>query len=243
MPMKNHFYIGTSGWHYKHWFGTFYPPHVKSSGQFQYYLQFFSTVEINNSFYRLPSAETFANWRKSTPDQFIFSVKASRYITHMKKLKDPKASLHEFMTHVHALKEKLGPVLFQLPPGWKLNTDRLKEFLQCLPVPGRYVFEFRNPSWYHPDVFALLKKYNCAFCIYELNGHLTPFELTADFVYIRLHGPGDKYQGNYSESILRKWSRYCKKWLKTKDVFVYFDNDEAGYAAFNAKRLKELLTD
>jgi uncharacterized protein YecE (DUF72 family) len=243
MPMKNHFYIGTSGWHYKHWFGTFYPPHVKSSGQFQYYLQFFSTVEINNSFYRLPSAKTFANWRKASPHQFIFSVKASRYITHMKKLKDPETSLHKFLTHVHALKEKLGPVLFQLPPGWKLNTGRLKEFLQCLPAPGRYVFEFRNPSWYHPDVFALLKKYNCAFCIYELNGHLTPFELTADFVYIRLHGPSAKYQGNYSENILRKWSRYCKNWLKTKDVFVYFDNDEAGYAAFNAKRLKELLTD
>jgi uncharacterized protein YecE (DUF72 family) len=239
--MKTHFYTGTSGWHYKHWQGTFYPAHVKSTGQFQYYLQFFSTVEINNSFYRLPSKETFINWRKSAPDHFLFSVKASRYITHMKKLKEPKASLHEFMEHAFALKEKLGPVLFQLPPGWKINADRLREFLLCLPSSGRYVFEFRNSTWNHPEIVALLKKHNCAFCIYELEGYVTPFEITADFVYIRLHGPGGKYQGNYSEASLKQWSHYCKNWLKTKDVFVYFDNDEAGYAAFNAKRLQELV--
>jgi uncharacterized protein YecE (DUF72 family) len=239
--MKKRFYIGTPGWNYKHWLGTFYPPQVKTSEQFQYYQQFFSTVEINNSFYRLPSKEIFTNWRKTASNHFLFSVKANRYITHMKKLKDPGATLRQFMSHALALKEKLGPVLFQLPPGWKINTDRLNEFLQNLPSSARYVFEFRNPTWYHQDVFALLKKYNCAFCIYELEGHVTPFETTADFVYIRLHGPGAKYQGNYSEQTLKQWSRYCKNWLKTKDVFVYFDNDDAGYAAFNAKRLQELL--
>jgi uncharacterized protein YecE (DUF72 family) len=239
--MKNNFYIGTSGWHYKHWAGTFYPAHVKSSGQFKYYLTFFSTVEINNSFYRLPTRKTFLSWKNSTPKHFIFSVKASRYITHMKKLKESKSSLHEFMDHALVLKEKLGPVLFQLPPGWKINTERLDLFLQSLPSWGKYVFEFRNPTWYHPDVFALLKKYNCAFCIYELDGHLTPIELTANFVYIRLHGPGGKYQGNYPDATLKQWSRRCKNWLKTKDVFIYFDNDEAGYAAFNAIRLQELV--
>jgi uncharacterized protein YecE (DUF72 family) len=240
--MKNNFYVGTSGWHYKHWLGTFYPPSVKTSGQLQYYLQFFSSVEINNSFYRLPSKETFTKWKKATPNHFIFSVKASRYITHMKKLKDPKASLHEFMSYIIVLKEKLGPVLFQLPPGWKINVDRLNEFLQNLPSFHRYVFEFRNPTWCHPDVFALLEKHNCAFCIYELEGYVTPFEETADFIYVRLHGPDGKYQGNYSEHTLKQWSRYCKNWLKTKDVYVYFDNDDAGYAAFNAKRLQGLLS-
>jgi uncharacterized protein YecE (DUF72 family) len=240
--MKNKFYIGTSGWHYKHWTGTFYPMHVKPSRQFQYYLTSFSTVEINNSFYRLPTKETFLNWRKLTPKNFLFSVKASRYITHMKKLKDAKASLNEFMDHALLLKEKLGPVLFQLPPGWKINTERLNEFLQNLPASGRYVFEFRNHTWYHHDVFSLLKKYNCAFCIYELDGHLAPLELTADFVYVRLHGPAGKYQGNYSEYLLKQWSRRCKNWLRGKDVFIYFDNDEKGYAAFNAKRLQELVT-
>jgi uncharacterized protein YecE (DUF72 family) len=123
-----------------------------------------------------------------------------------------------------------------------VNIERLAEFLSKLPSSERYVFEFRNPTWYHSDVFDLLKKYNCAFCIYELEGHLTPFEITADFIYVRLHGPGGKYQGNYSEQDLKQWSRYCKNWLKTKDVFIYFDNDEAGYAAFNAKRLLELVS-
>lgn len=240
--MKNGtLYTGTSGWNYKHWIGTFYPSDTKASGQLSYYQKTFDTVELNNPFYHLPSKETFDKWRKETPSRFIFSVKASRYITHMKKLKDASESTAAFFRNVKGLKEKLGTVLFQLPPGWKINTERLKQFLQALPSGHRFVFEFRNNSWYDPQVYALLKEYNCAFCIYELAGHITPKEITADFVYIRLHGPGDKYQGNYSKADLKKWYTWCRRWLEQgMDVYLYFDNDQNGYAAFNAATLKAM---
>jgi uncharacterized protein YecE (DUF72 family) len=233
--------IGTSGWHYRHWKGTFYPAHLPQSGHFGYYLSRFDTVELNNSFYRLPAAGTFAAWKDTTPEGFIFSVKASRFITHMKKLKDPATSMTKFLDNVVYLGEKLGPVLFQLPPGWKINAERLAEFLQYLPKAMRCVFEFRNKTWYDGQIFGLLRQHGCAFCIYELDGHLSPLEVTADFVYIRLHGPSGKYAGSYDDHILKNWAGRIKKWRRQHDVYVYFDNDQAGYAAFNAVRLKELL--
>lgn len=234
-------YIGTSGWSYKHWKGTFYPVNLKIKGHFQYYMQYFDTVEINNSFYRLPSKEVFESWRKAVPENFIYVVKASRFITHMKKLKDPTESLSEFLENVSALKNTLGPILFQLPPSWEINIERLHTFLKALPSHFRYVFEFRNQTWYTEEVYNLLREFNCAFCIYELDRHLTPFVITSDFVYIRLHGPGNKYQGSYDESSLQKWANQIKSWSVNKDVFIYFDNDEKAYAAFNAIRLKELI--
>jgi uncharacterized protein YecE (DUF72 family) len=241
--MEGRIRIGTSGWHYKHWLGTFYPEGTKQNEQFGCYQQYFDTVEINNSFYRLPSPETFRKWKHSVSADFIFAVKASRFITHMKKLKDPAESVARFMEHVAALDRRLGVILFQLPPGWTLNVARLREFLQVLPAQYRYAFEFRNPSWYDEEVVALLTKYNCAFCIYQLAGHLSPLEVSADFIYVRLHGPDDqKYQGSYGDADLKKWARRCNAWARQgKDVFVYFDNDQAGYAAFNAKRLKDLI--
>lgn len=240
--MKDAIRIGTSGWHYKHWLGTFYPEDIKPTGQLSYYLKFFNTVEINNSFYRLPSKEMFGNWKNAVPDDFLFVVKASRFITHMKKLKDPAESLVNFMENIQELEEKLGPILFQLPPGWKINIKRLEEFLEKLPSGFRYVFEFRNDTWYHEAVYCLLEKHNCAFCIYELAGHLSPLKITADFVYLRLHGPGEnKYQGSYSDEALKEWALQCKAWTQEgKDVFVYFDNDEKGYAAFNAQKMLEM---
>ena len=238
---KGKIYIGTSGWHYKHWKGTFYSADIKESQQFEAYMKFFSTVEINNSFYRLPTPKTFENWKKVTPKNFLFAVKAGRFLTHMKKLIVDKASIRKFITHAGKLEEKLGVVLFQLPPRWKVNVERLKLFIEALPKGIRYTFEFREHSWYNPDVYSILRKHNCAFCIYELEYHLSPMEVTADFVYIRLHGPGHKYQGSYSEETLKQWSERCKQWRNEgKDVFVYFDNDQEGYAAFNAIRLKEL---
>jgi uncharacterized protein YecE (DUF72 family) len=240
---KYKIHIGTSGWHYKHWIGTFYPTGTKDPEQLGHYLRHFKTVELNNSFYRLPDKKTFATWRKSTPEDFIFSVKASRFITHMKKLKDPQAPLQEFFQHALALKEKMGPVLFQLPPGWKLNEERLESFLKQLPQHHRYTFEFRNVTWYTEHVFHLLKTYNAAFCIYELDGHLSPMQITADFVYVRLHGPGGKYQGSYTDKQLAAWGKQCLAWQKEKkDVYVYFDNDQYGYAAFNAVRLLQLIS-
>lgn len=233
--------IGTSGWSYKHWRDTFYPADVKVKDHFEYYRKHFDTVEINNTFYRLPDKETFVNWKNSVPENFRFIVKASRFITHMKKLQDPVQTIARFMDSVGLLEEKLSRILFQLPPNLKANCALLKQFLEALPKNFRYVFEFRNADWYRDEVYELLKIHNCAFCIYELDGHLSPVEITADFVYLRLHGPGRKYQGNYSDEILSRWADRCREWSQTKDVFVYFDNDEKGFAAFNAIRLKELL--
>lgn len=240
--MQNHkIYIGTSGWAYKHWMGTFYPTGTKLKNRFPYYLEKFNTVEINNTFYRMPSDETFVNWKNSTNEDFVYVIKANKFITHNKKLHDPELILPPFLEQVQLLGKKLGPILFQLPPFMKSNRELLEKFLQALPKKFRFVFEFRHPDWYKDEVFDLLEKYNCAFCIYELAGHISPIKITANFVYLRLHGPGNKYQGSYSDQTLQEWANECLKWSKTKDVFVYFDNDEQGYAAFNALKLQELV--
>lgn len=210
--MKGKIEIGTSGWNYKLWRGNFYPADLKIKDEFEYFRQHFKTVELNNPFYHLPPKQTFVNWRETAAPGFTFAVKASRYITHMKKLKDPAESLASFLENVVGLEEKLGVILFQLPPGWKLNLERLREFLEVLPHHHRYTFEFRNATWYADEVYELLKRYNCAFCIYELAGHNSPMEVSADFVYIRLHGPGDKYQGSYDEVALNYWADRCKEW-------------------------------
>lgn len=233
--------IGTSGWHYKHWNGTFYPEGTPASRQFAEYSKVFDTVELNNSFYHLPAKSTYEKWQEKSPENFLFSVKGSRYITHMKKLLQPREALNKFLSHAAELGHKLGPVLFQLPPGWNINADRLREFLELLPADNRYAFEFRNTTWYAPVVYEMLHEHNAAFCIYELDNHRSPKKVTADFVYVRLHGPGGKYQGRYHMNTQRAWANQCKKWQREgKDVYVYYDNDEAGYAAFNAQELKEL---
>lgn len=234
-------YIGTSGWSYKHWRGTFYPTEVKVKDHFSYYLNNFNTVEINNTFYGMPSDETFLNWKKIVPDDFIYVIKANRFITHMKKLRDPAISIASFMNRVQLLDKNLGPILFQLPPYMKADFEVFESFLRTLSKEYRYVFEFRNIDWYQQETYDLLRTYNCAFCIYELAGHMSPIEITADFVYLRLHGPGNKYQGSYTDEALQEWAEECIKWSLDKDVFVYFDNDEKGYAAFNALKLKELV--
>jgi uncharacterized protein YecE (DUF72 family) len=236
-------HIGTSGWHYKHWLGTFYPAGTSAKQQFNYYAKLFDTVEINNSFYKLPSREVFEGWYKNSPQKFLFVVKANRFITHNLKLSRPIEPLARLFNSILGLKEKLGPILFQLPPKWKVNIERFREFLQALPAAYSYVFEFRNETWYHEEVYRLLQEFNCAFCIYELAGHISPIKVTADFVYVRLHGPTEnKYQGSYSNAALRKWAKQCIEWQsQKKDVYVYFDNDQEGYAAFNAVTLKALV--
>ncbi|MGV3539277.1 MAG: DUF72 domain-containing protein [Rufibacter sp.] len=243
MQEKGTIYIGTSGWHYPYWKGNFYPAGMASKDFTNYYIKFLNTVEINNSFYRLPTAEMFAVWRASVPDDFLFAVKASRYITHMKKLKEPQQGLAQFLGNAQALEEKLGPILFQLPPAWKVNIERFHDFLQALPPYHRYTFEFREPTWYHPEIYDLLRKHNHAFCIYELAGHMSPLEVTADFVYVRLYGPTlNKYQGSYPDSAMQWWASTCHTWAEEgKDVYVYFDNDQNGYAAFNAITLQEMV--
>ncbi|WP_346317965.1 DUF72 domain-containing protein [Chitinophaga sp. YIM B06452] len=235
-------HIGTSGWVYRHWKGTFYPEDLKQADWFAYFSERFHTVEINNSFYRLPEIKTFNTWRKIAPEGFVYAVKASRFLTHMKKLIVDRRSIDKFFNRALHLEEKLGPVLFQLPPNFSVNAERLETFLQALPEGLCYTFEFRDETWYEKEVYQLLKAHNAAFCIYELQYHSSPLEVTADFIYIRLHGPGKKYQGSYPDATLRKWATFCKKWKKKgKDVYVYFDNDQEGYAAFNALRLAELV--
>jgi uncharacterized protein YecE (DUF72 family) len=239
---KGRVHIGTSGWHYKHWNGTFYPETVKAVERFDYYTKIFKTVEINNSFYRLPAKNVFTGWKEAAPKGFVYAVKASRFITHMKKLKIDADGISKFFSNVSYLNEKLGPILFQLPPNWKVNTGRLEQFLKELPPKHIYTIEFRNDTWYKEEVYKILEKYNVAFCIYELAGHISPLITTAGFVYIRLHGPGAKYQGSYADDVLSNWADKIRAWTgKGKDVFVYFDNDQKGYAAFNAKTLQEIV--
>jgi uncharacterized protein YecE (DUF72 family) len=235
--------IGTSGYHYKHWVGTFYPPKTPASKMLDYYVRHFDTLELNNSFYRLPTIEAFEAWRDDTPKNFVFAVKASRFITHNKKLKDPENALDNILPRAEHLGKKLGPVLFQLPPHWKVNIDRLKALLEILPRERRYTFEFRETSWITPEINRLLRRYNAAFCIYELAGYHSPLEITADFAYVRLHGPtAGKYQGSYSQAQLRLWAKRIEQWsARLKAVYIYLDNDQAGYAAQNALTLKEML--
>jgi uncharacterized protein YecE (DUF72 family) len=235
--------VGTSGFHYKHWKGPFYPQKMPSAKMLDFYTQHFDTVELNNSFYRLPEAAAFDGWREGTPANFVFAVKASRFITHNKKLKDPENAIDNLLPRAAHLGPKLGPVLFQLPPRWRVNLERLENLLHILPRDVRYAFEFRELSWMSPGVDSVLRKFNAAFCIYELAGYHSPLTLTADFTYVRLHGPeAGKYQGSYSQTRLRTWARQIETWARElRAVYVYFDNDQAGYAAANALTLRNMI--
>lgn len=234
--------IGTSGWHYKHWIGTFYPPKTPPAKMLAYYSERFDTVELNNSFYHLPKKPSLEAWRDSTPQDFLFAAKGSRFLTHMKKLKDAGPGLERFLDAIETLGAKLGPILFQLPPNWELDLDRLQTFLVLLPVHHRYAFEFRNASWSVRAVYDLLAQHKAAYCAFHLAGKHSPIELTSDFVYVRLHGPGGKYQGSYSDAVLREWADRVRVWRRElKAIYIYFDNDEAGYATADALRLKNLI--
>jgi uncharacterized protein YecE (DUF72 family) len=234
--------IGTSGWHYKHWLGPFYPSGLPSSRMLAYYFERLDTVEINNSFYRLPKMETVHMWRAITPSDFVLAFKASRFLTHNKKLKDPEQPLERMLPLVDALGSKAGPVLFQLPPRWNLNLERLEAFLEALPDHYTYAFEFRNHTWHAPPVYKSLRKHNAAFCIYELAGFMSPCEITADFAYVRLHGPAGPYQGSYSRDALAGWRERFRRWGEDlEQIYVYFDNDMAGFAVQNAVELKRMM--
>lgn len=236
------YYIGTSGWHYAHWRGRYYPESLAPAAWLAWHARHFNTVEINASFYRLPSANAVRGWLQDTPPGFVFALKASRYITHMKKLRAPRASTRALFRVVRALGPKCGPILFQLPPRWRCDPGRFAAFLRALPCKHDYAFEFRDPTWHTPQVYVLLRRYRAAFCIYQLAGFESPHVLTADFAYVRLHGPAAfAYGSSYSDAALAAWAREIGGWKKVKRVYVYFDNDEAGYAARNAGTLRALL--
>ena len=232
--------VGTSGWHYPHWRGPFYPERFPAEEMLGFYCERLSAVELNNTFYRLPEKKTFRQWRRQTPPKFLFAVKASRYITHMKKLKEPRQPLRKFLSHARELGPKLGPILFQLPPRWGRDAGRLRAFLEALPGRYRYAFEFRDPSWFHRETYRLLEQHNAAFCVFDLAGLESPRLATADFAYLRLHGPSQQsYQGRYTRRQLRDWLRTLRDWQRAgaRTVYVFFDNDQAGYAALNAREL------
>lgn len=239
---RSRIHIGTSGWHYKHWKGPFYPERLPSADFLRHYVQHFHTVEINNSFYMLPQKETLRKWRDVAPKGFVFSVKANRYITHMKKLKNVENAVRSFLNAVDVLEEKRGPILFQLPPSLGLDALRLKEFLRILPSGYLWACEFRNPSWFSSEAYEILQRYQVAFCIYQLAGRLSPKEVTASLVYIRLHGPAGAYAGQYSTEVLAEWAEAISAWNRQgKEVYCYFDNDQAGYAAQDALRLQKMV--
>lgn len=252
MQKKASVHIGTSGWEYKHWKNVFYPEKIRSKCHLEYYTKYFSTLEVNNSFYHLLSEQTVKNWANSVPENFIFSVKASRYITQMKKLKEPQTSTEKFFESIKPFGQKLGPVLFQLPPNFGFNGDRLEEFIVTCITQNKtcseknpdykYVFEFRNPSWYNDQTYEILKRYNCAFCIYNLGPTQTPKEITADFVYWRFHGNYGIGSGKYSTKELEGFAKDIEKIAaKNKSVYCYFNNDEAGFALDNAMEFESML--
>jgi uncharacterized protein YecE (DUF72 family) len=233
--------IGCSGWQYKHWRGAFYPPDLPSHRWLRHYASQFDTVEINNTFYRLPEATAFAAWKKAVPPGFLYAVKASRFLTHMKRLKDPVEPLDRLFSRARALGRALGPVLYQLPPRWRVDLDRLDTFVRALPARRRHAIEFRDPSWYTDAVFDLLTKHRVALCLHDMTGSATGRVAIGPFVYVRFHGP-QKYNGRYDDGTLDKWAQWlAEQQGDGKPVYGYFNNDIGAHAPRDARRLRTRL--
>jgi uncharacterized protein YecE (DUF72 family) len=231
--------IGTSGYQYRHWKGVFYPEGLPQRGWFGHYARRFDTVEINNTFYRLPAPEVFDAWRKQAPSGFRYAIKFSRFGTHVKRLRDPQAVVDLFVERARRLEETLGPILVQLPPRWGVNAGRLAAFLEALPGDVRWSLEFRDPSWLCEEVFDLLQEHNCALCQHDMIAR-HPRRVTADWVYLRYHG--DHYRGSYTHQYLTAQARRIREYVSEGlDVYAYFNNDERGYAVFNAEELRRYL--
>ncbi|MGB3865443.1 MAG: DUF72 domain-containing protein [Xanthobacteraceae bacterium] len=235
--------IGTSGWHYASWRGPFFPSGLMVKHQLPYYATQFETTELNGVFYRTPSERAVESWRDHTGHDFIFAWKASRFITHWKRLSETSAdSMKLLEQRLSLLGEKAGPVLFQLPPNMKADHARLTGFLKLLRRKRRYVFEFRHPSWYSPGIMRLLSDRNIALCISDHHDAPSPWERTADFVYVRGHGPGGRYKDHYSRKTLHGWATGFLKWKRRGfDVYAYFDNDQKSAAPADALYLKRQI--
>ena len=232
--------VGTSGWNYPHWASNFYPKELPKNKWLEHYASYFDTIELNTTFYRLPQRITFENWKKRTPDRFLWSVKASRYITHIKKLREVDEPLQNFYNSVDALEEKLGPILIQLPPRLKFVPEISKNFLKKLDPRYHYALEARNDTWVCDEAIETMKNLNIAFCIADTAGKYPYSEfITARFIYIRLHGSQKLYTSLYSDEELKRWAEKIQIW--GRDTFIYFDNDFEGNAVKNGLRLKELL--
>ena len=237
-----HYYIGTSGWHYEHWRGRFYAEELPKAKWLEFYASHFTTVEINNSFYRLPSENAFANWHENSPANFLFAVKVSRYITHIKRLKNTEEAVERFISRAETLKEKLGPLLYQLPPNMHRSDEVLQTFLSTLPQGLKHVFEFRHQSWFEDEVFEILRKYSIGFCVFDMPSLSCPLVATADFAYIRFHGSSELYSSDYSDEELVHWAKKLKDLATNlKEVYIYFNNDAGAFAIKNAMTLGNYL--
>ena len=237
-------YVGTSGWHYDHWRDRFYPEKLAKAKWLEFYASHFATVELNNSFYRLPSEAAFATWRDSSPANFTFAVKVSRFITHIKRLKDTGEAVEKFVTRAKILGAKLGPLLYQLPPNMHRNDDRLESFLSTLPRGMKHVFEFRHESWFEKEVFETLHKYKVGFCVMDMPLVSCPLVTTADFAYVRFHGSTGLYSSWYTDGELADWAkRLVSLTANLKAVYIYFNNDAEAFAVRNAITLRAYLQD
>lgn len=234
--------IGTSGWHYEHWRGLFYPTGLAKSKWLEFYAQHFTTVELNNSFYHLPSEKAFTNWRESSSKGFVFAIKVSRFVTHVKRLKDVEEPLRKFLSRADSLQNKLGPLLYQLPPNMKRDDGALEAFLAILPPQYRHVFEFRHESWIHDGVFSILGRYSAGLCIFDMPEFTCPVVATADFAYMRFHGSAGLYSSCYSDDELSNWAgKILRLGRNLKTVYVYFNNDAEAHAVKNAKTMARML--
>ncbi|MEW5802573.1 MAG: DUF72 domain-containing protein [bacterium] len=231
--------VGCSGWNYPHWRGLFYPEEVQKTHWFDFYQASFNTVEINNTFYKLPEEQVFRQWERQARDGFIYAVKANRYLTHLKKLHDAKDSLEKFIVRVRLLGQKLGPLLYQLPPHWTKNYRRLESFLDLLPTDLIHVFEFRDQSWMEDDILNLLDQHGCSFCIHDMPGLICPRQSVGPVTYLRFHGTQGKYQGRYSQAALQDWAAWIRK--QSGNVYAYFNNDAMAHAVYDAGQLKNSL--
>jgi uncharacterized protein YecE (DUF72 family) len=227
-------YVGTSGYSYKEWKGTFYPKDLPGAQMLRYYGERFRTVEINNTFYRMPKASVLESWAEAVPADFKFVLKASQRITHMQRLKDTDESVSYLLDIAGALKDRLGPLLFQLPPNLAKDLPRLQTFLALLPSHRRAAFEFRHPSWFDDDVFALLRQHQVALCIADAEDDLeVPFASTADWGYLRLRRP------DYDVTALKSWMKRVQK-QDWRDAFVFFKHEDEGKGPQLAQHFLEL---
>lgn len=234
--------VGTSGWNYPHWRSIFYPPNLPERDWLTFYAQEFPVVEVNYSFYRLPKPSTYKRWGEQTPADFHFALKASRFITHIKRLKGVKKALSLFLENAESLGKKRGPILFQFPPSFRADLDRLEKFLELLPKDGQYAFEFRHSSWFGKDIYALLQNSNVALVAADTPRFPYVEVQTADFFYLRLHGHEVLYASKYRATQLKEYAKKIRSWQKRGDVFVFFDNDARGFAVDNALELKKLVS-
>ena len=235
-------YVGTSGWQYRDWREVFYPRGLASRNWLEHYASCFRTVEVNNTFYRLPPPETFAGWARSVPDDFVMGLKVSRYLTHYKQLREPQEPVARFLASAAPLGERLGPVLLQLPPTLRADPARLAEALEEFPPGVRVAVEFRHPSWFDDEVAAILTGHNAALCLVDRRSRVAgPLWRTADWAYVRLHEGRAQPWPCYGDTALASWAeRLATMWAPADDAFVFFNNDPGGCAVRDATRFARL---